>query len=125
MIKGLESVTLFSENPGKLYEFYKNKVGVEFNLEAEMGEGEAIYGYESKSGAGFYIVHHSKVHGKNKQPERCIINFEVHDIEKDFERVKKAGVKVVEKIHHVEDYGYIATFKDVDGNYFQLVKTRE
>lgn len=124
MIKGLESVTLFSGNPGKLYEFYKEKVGVKFNLEAEMGEGEDLYGSESKTGSGFYIVHHSKVSGKNKQPERSMINFEVDDIEKDFERVKKAGVKVVAKIHHVEDYGYIATFEDIDGNYFQLVKTR-
>lgn len=125
MIKRLESVILFSENPTKLYEFYKDKVGVKFTLEAEVGEGEDLYGLESKAGSGFYIMHHTKVKGKNAAPERCFVNFEVDDIEKDAKKLKDAGVKVVQDIYHMENYGYIATFEDPDGNYFQLVKTSD
>lgn len=125
MVKRVESVTLFSENPTALYNFYKDTVGIKFTIEAELGEGEDLFGFEPKVGSGFYIVHHSDLKGKTKEPKRVIINFEVGDIEKEFKRLKKAGVKVIAQIYHVQDYGYIATFEDPDGNYFQLVKVRE
>jgi len=32
--------------------------------------------------------------------------------------------ELVADIYHIQDYGYIATFEDPDGNYFQLVKTK-
>lgn len=124
MIKGVEAVTLFSANPQKLADFYKEKVGVKFTIEAELGEGEDLFGFDAKGFAGFYIVHHSKVKGTNKQPERCIINFEVDDMETEVKRLMKANVKLIQKTYHVENYGFIATFEDLDGNYFQLVKTR-
>lgn len=125
IIKGIESITLFSENPSELYRFYKDTVGVKFNIEAELGEGEDLYGYEAEGKTGLYIVHHSEISGKAKEPKRAIINFEVEDIEAEFERLKKEGVKVVQEVYHVEDYGYIATLEDPDGNYFQIVKVRE
>lgn len=125
IIKGLESVTLFSENPTVLYNFYKDTVGIKFTIEAELGEGNDLFGFEPEKGSGFYIVHHSELKGKTKEPKRVIINFEVDNIEKEFKRLKKAGVKVIAKIYHVQDYGYICTFEDPDGNYFQLVKVRE
>ena len=58
-------------------------------------------------------------------PGRYILNFEVDNIEEEVKRVKNAKAKLVKDIYHVEDYGYIATFEDPDGNYFQLVKTRD
>ena len=54
-----------------------------------------------------------------------MINLEVDDIEKEVERLKKAKVKLIQDIYHIEDYGKIATFEDIDGNYFQLVQVRE
>lgn len=125
MIKGLDSVVLFSENPKELYEFYKEKVGLNFSVEAEIGEGEDLYGYEPKGSTGFYIVHHSEVHGKTKEPMRAMVNFEVDDLEAETKNLKEKGVKVITEPYHMEDYGFIATFEDPDGNYFQLVKVRE
>jgi predicted enzyme related to lactoylglutathione lyase len=124
MIRRVDSINLFSENPTELYKFYKDTVGVEFTLEAEIGEGEDMYGYEPKEGSGFYIVHHKSVKGKNQEPERYMLNFEVDDIEKEVSRLDEAKVKKIQDIYHVEDYGFIATFQDPDGNYFQLVKVR-
>lgn len=124
MIKGVESVTLFSENPAKLYNFYKDTVGIKFTIEAELGEGDNLFGFESKKGSGFYIINHSDLKGKAKEPKRMVINFEVDDIKKEFNKLKKAGVKVIAQIYHMQDYGYICTFEDPDGNYFQLVKVR-
>ena len=125
MIKGLESITIFSENAKKLAEFYKNKVGLKVTTEAEIGEGgEGLYGFEWKGTSGFYIVDHSKVKGRNNEPERFIFNLEVDKIEAEVARLEKNGVKKVQDIYHMEGYGWIATFEDADGNYFQLVQIR-
>lgn len=124
MIKGIEGILLGSQNAKKLADFYKNKVGLKVTMEAEMGENnEALFIFGMK-GCGLYIIDHSKVSGKNKNPDRFIFNLEVDDIEKEVARLDKAGVKKNQDIYHVEDYGKIATFEDVDGNYFQLVQVQ-
>lgn len=125
MIRGFESITLFSENAKKLADFYKKKVGLKATVEAEVGDkGESLYGFEWKGTSGFYIMDHSKIKGPNKQPERLIFNLEVDNIEKEVGRLKKNGVKKVQDIYHMQGYGWIATFADPDGNYFQFVQVR-
>ncbi|MEK7182645.1 MAG: VOC family protein [Patescibacteria group bacterium] len=128
MVQGLESVTLFSENATRLAQFYREKVGLEVELVGEMGEGggnDKVYEVKLGGGSGLYIVDHSEVKGKNKEPQRIIINLEVREIEPEFERLKKEGVKVVQEVYHLQEYGLIATFEDSDGNYFQLVQVKE
>lgn len=125
MVKGLESVGLFSENARKLAEFYRDKLGLKITMEAEIGEkGEELFELEMKSGSGLYITDHSGVKGKNPQPERIMINLEVDDIEAEVKKVEGAGVKKIQDAYHVEGYGYIATFEDIDGNYFQFVQVK-
>ncbi|MCR4305569.1 MAG: VOC family protein [Candidatus Daviesbacteria bacterium] len=124
MIKGLESILLFSEDARKLADFYKDKVGLKMTMEAEVGESEDFFGFEFEGGPGLYIMHHSKVKGSSKEPERIMFNLEVSDIEEDVKRLDDAGVKKIQDTYHMESYGYIATFEDIDGNYFQLVQIR-
>ena len=126
MIKGLEAILIGSENATKLAKFYREVVGLTQTMSFDLGEkGESGYEFDMKGSANIYILDHSKVKGKSKQPERIMINLEVDDIEKEVERLKKAKVKLVQDIYHIEDYGQIATFEDIDGNYFQLVQVRE
>lgn len=126
MIKGIESIILFSEDAKTLADFYKNKVGLNMTIEAEVGEEDAgLYGFEFGEGkTGLYIMDHSKVKGKHKEPERIIFNLEVDNIEEDVKKLDEKGVKKIQDIYHMQDYGYIATFEDVDGNYFQLVQVK-
>ena len=125
MIKGIESVTLFSENAKKLADFYSKKVGLKITTEAEMGDkGEELYGFEFGKSGGFYVVDHSKVKGKNRNPERMIINFEVDDIKKEVKKLDLQKVKKIQETYHIENYGWITTYEDSDGNYFQLVQVR-
>src|SRR3990172_1847267 len=125
MIKALESLNLFSESAKKLANFYKEKVGLEIGLEAEMGEkGEELYELKLGKGPSIYVIDHSKVKGKNKNPHRIIFNLEVDNIKKETARLKKEKVKQTQDIYHVEGYGWISTFEDIDGNYFQLVQVR-
>ncbi len=124
MIRGLEAVILSSENATALAEFYEKKVGLKVGEEMEIGDkGEKGYEFEL-SGGNLYILDHSDVKGKSKEPPRVMFNLEVDNIETEFERLKKEGVKVVAEVYHVEGYGLIATFEDIDGNYFQFVQVR-
>lgn len=124
MIRGIESVLLFSENAAELAGFYKEKVGLKLTNEFLMEEKDEVYEFKMPQGSPLFIGDHSKVKGKNKLPDRMLFNLEVDDIEKEAKRLKKNKVKLVQDVYHIENYGYIATFMDVDGNFFQLVQTR-
>jgi predicted enzyme related to lactoylglutathione lyase len=124
MVKNFESVILGSENATKLARFYKEKVGLKQTWDAVMGENSNVFGF-TLGGIDLVIMDHSDVKGKSKDPARVMFNLEVDNIEKEFDKLKKAGVKVVSEIYHIEDYGHVSTFEDLDGNYFQLVKTKE
>lgn len=125
MIRTIESILLFSEKAKKLAKFYREVVGLKQSYEAEFGENnEELFGFKIGKGPELVVMDHSKVKGKNKNPERIIFNLEVDDIKKEAGRLTRAKVKKMQDIYHVEGYGYIATFADVDGNYFQLVQVR-
>ena len=127
IIRGIESITLFSQNATKLADFYKKILGLKQTMEAEMGEGKKaanLYGFEMKTGSPLYVVDHSDIKGKAKQPKRIVFNLEVDKIDPEVARLKRKKVKVIEPKYHVQGYGYIATFADIDGNYFQLVQVR-
>ena len=124
MIIGIESILLFSEEAKKLVDFYKEEVGLKVTNEFMMGEKDEVYEFKMKQGTPLYIIDHSKVKGMNKQPERFMFNLEVDDVEKETKKLKKNKVKLIRDIYHVEGYGYISTFADPDGNYFQLVQVK-
>jgi len=125
MIRGIEGILVGSQNAQKLADFYAKTVGLKLTNEYEMGDkGEKGFEFSIKGNTGLYIMDHSEVKGKNKNPERIILNFEVNDIEKEVARLKKAKVKIQQDIYHIEGYGLIATFVDPDGNFFQFVQVR-
>jgi len=112
------SILLFSENPKILVDFYKKVLKKDVDWSG--GEFSGM-----QAGNGHLVIGpHDKVHGKSQNPERMIINFEVGNIKEDVKRLQKAGIKKIQDIYHVEEYGYIATFEDIDGNYFQLAQTK-
>lgn len=124
MIKGIESILIGSQNAKKLADFYKKKVGLKMTFEGEMGDKrDNLIGFDMK-GISLYIIDHSKVKGKNQGADRIIFNIEVSGIEKEVKRLDLAGVKKIQDTYHVQDYGYIATFEDLDGNYFQFVQVK-
>ena len=112
------SILLGTKDPEKLAKFYE-KV---FGKPADSTEG-GWYGWRFGANVYLTIGEHSKVKDKAKDPHRIIINFETEDVEKEFERIKDLGAKVVAKPYKMEGYEgmRIATFADPDGNYFQLM----
>lgn len=124
MIRGLESVLIGTENAKKLAAFYRNTVGLKQGTIMENPDTKEE-GYTLMAGkVGLYVMDHSKIKGKSKEPARVMFNLEVDDIEKEVKRLKKAKIKVIADTYHVPGYGLIATFQDPDGNYFQFVQVR-
>ena len=62
---------------------------------------------------------HSEVKGKAKEPQRVIFNLETDEVKQEFERIRALGAEVIREPYEM-DGGWIATFADTDGNYFQL-----
>lgn len=124
MVKNFESIIISSGNATKLAKFYKDKVGLKQTWDAVMGKDQNVYGFTIGK-MDLVIMDHSKIKGKSKHGARVMFNLEVDNLNRDFAKLKKAGVKVIAPIYHIEEWGHVATFEDLDGNYFQLVKTKE
>ena len=113
----LNSLLVFSEDPKNLSEFYKKVLEKKPDMEFE-----GYYGYSA--GSTFITFGpHDKIKGESKQPERIMINFETKDVKGEFERIKGLGATVIKEPYQMGegDSGWIATFADPDGNYFQLM----
>ena len=107
------SVMLGTTNPKRLSEFYREVL----DKEADWTDGDWS-GWQIGN-THLTIGEHSEVKGKAKEPQRLILNFETEEIKKEFERIKKLGVKVIKEPYDMGGME-IATFADPDGNYFQL-----
>jgi predicted enzyme related to lactoylglutathione lyase len=109
------SVLIGSEDPERLVAYYSKLFG-----EPTFSDG----GYSGWGiGSGWITIGpHSEVKGRSAQPGRIILNFETADVKGDFEKFKAAGATVVAEPYSFEEQpGFIATFEDPDGNYFQLM----
>src|SRR3989344_8228869 len=125
MIRGIEGILLSTSyaNFAQMAKFYKEVVGLKVGTEGEYAEKDQFIDFKIGKDS-LYLTTHSKIKDKNKEPARSMINIEVDDIKKEVARLKRNKAKLIQPIYHLEQYGYIATFVDPDGNYFQLVQVR-
>ncbi len=110
----LNSIMIGSTQPGVLGEFYEKVLG----RPADWTDGE-WRGWKMCDGQ-FVIGRHSEVTAAAKEPQRVVFNFDVDDVEDEFERIKALGAPVIKEPYKMGEQ-FIATFSDPDGNYFQLI----
>jgi predicted enzyme related to lactoylglutathione lyase len=110
----LGSVMIGSPQPKVLAEFYERVFG-----KAPDWADAGWYGWQT-GGTTLTIGEHSEVNSRAKEPQRVILNFETEKVKEEFERIRDLGVEVIKGAYEMEG-GWIATFADPDGNYFQLV----
>lgn len=110
----LNSIMLGTLKPKELAEFYEKVL----DKKPDWEDG-GWYGWQFGS-FSLTIGEHSEVKGKAKEPQRIILNLETKEVKQEFARIKKAGAKVIAEPYEMGG-GWIATFADLDGNYFQLV----
>ncbi len=116
----LNSVMIGTKQLKELASFYEKVLG----KPADMMENEAgFYGWQIGS-MYFSLLDHSEMKGKTKDPGRVMLNFETTDVKGEFARIKKIGGTVIREPYEMGG-GWIATFADPDGNYFQLITPME
>jgi predicted enzyme related to lactoylglutathione lyase len=113
-VLNFNSVLVGSTQPKELAAFYE-KV---FEKAPDFIDGD-YSGWQV--GSSFLTVgSHSELAGRAKEPQRILLNFETSNVKDEFERIKALGATVAKEPYEIGG-GWIATFADPDGNYFQLM----
>lgn len=113
-ISGIASVSIGTSDLGRMAAFYRDTLGLKVrssrpqNVHFEFGELRIIIGA------------HSEVHGLTREPSRIMVNFIVPDIHEAHRSLVTAGVEFIREPSREGWGGWIATFRDPDGNLLQL-----
>jgi predicted enzyme related to lactoylglutathione lyase len=104
-----------SENPQRLFEFYRDVVGLP--PQEGMGEWALVAG-----GATIGFASHHDTCGMAAQPSRFLLDFHVADVAAEQRRMEERGARFIRTQGREEWGGVISTFVDPDGNYGQVVQ---
>ena len=116
MIEGVIGVILWTDNLDGMVEFYRDTLGlaphsVRPNFVAfKWGEMRLSIGT------------HDKVSGKTLEPFRIMVNLGVEDIQKVHGTLVRRGVKFDRDPEQEHWGGWVASFRDPDGNILQLLE---
>lgn len=127
-------ILIWSENPDKLKDFYKDVLELELNEKVDIPEKNGIaadYGYEfilTEKGDKVWIGRHLEVKGQSKEPVRIMHNLVTDDVQKWYEKVRDAGCKILCEPTKTPFYSdelpwYVSTFQDPEGNAWQFMGT--
>lgn len=103
-----------SEDPQRLYAFYRDVVG----LPVQEGMGEQAL---NVAGMTLGFDGHSELKGSAKEPARILFDMFVDDIAAEEARIAGHGVKFIRSQGKEHWGGVISTFADPDGNLVQLM----
>jgi predicted enzyme related to lactoylglutathione lyase len=120
MIKGVNSILIWTEDLKKLAPFYRDTLGLKAT---DMGDEFAVFEIGGVQQLALGV--HSEVKGKSKEPNRVMINLDVDDVNSEYERLKVKGVEFVRppSPEPADQALIIATLQDPDGNTLQLFQS--
>ncbi len=118
MIKQVNAVLIDSPQGPRLFEFYKNQLGIPLKEERH---GSELHWGCFLEGLHFAIHHKPELQIRDKP---ISISFQVSNVDEMFELLKKSGVAIE---HEPVDrpYGRLAGIRDPDGNIVYLHKYSE
>ena len=120
MIKGVNSILVWTEDLKNLVPFYRDTLGLKAT---DIGDEFALF--EIGGAQQLALGVHSEVKGKSKEPNRVMVNLDVDDIQAEYERLKSKGVQFIRPPTRepADESMIIATLQDPDGNTLQLFQT--
>ncbi len=116
MIDGVVGVTIWTDGLERLRRFYRDTLGLP--VHSDHGDFVAFRFGEMRLNLGL----HEGVRGPTKEPYRIMINLGVDDIHGEHRRLLDAGVEFIRPPEREGWGGWVATFKDPDGNTIQLLQ---
>lgn len=111
-------VTIGSEDPDRLRDFYADVVGLSPMFEMTPG----AFGLPGSEMPVLIVEPHDQVHGRSPEPQRVLLNFLVEDMASEVARIESQGVGFERAPYEEASVGLFATFSDPDGNLCQLVQ---
>ncbi|MEO6508982.1 MAG: VOC family protein [Patescibacteria group bacterium] len=114
----LNSIMIGTMQPKVMSEFYE-KI---FGKKPDMVDGN--WSGWQMGNVFFSVGEHSEMKGNAKEPGRIMFNLETTEVKEEFERMTKAGAQAEKEPYDMGGM-WIATLKDPDGNYFQLMSPWE
>lgn len=116
MIEGVAGVIIWTESMERLLPFYRDTLGLApHSVHADF---VAFSFGEVRLSIGL----HSQVVGRNKEPQRIMINLGTKHIWEVYRSLTKKGVEFVRPPELEHWGGWVATFRDPDGNLLQLLQ---
>ncbi len=116
MIGHMNGVIIWTEDLSPLREFYCGKLGL-------VPHSDRPYFVSFKwGGLRFAIGTHDHVRGSARDPHRIMVNFEVDRIHEVCEELRHKGVEFIRNPEQEHWGGWVASFKDPDGNIVQLLE---
>ena len=116
MITGVVGVILWTSNLETMRRFYRDNLRLP--LHSDHGDFVAFRFGEMRLNLGL----HDAVQGPANDPYRIMINLGVEDIHAEHRRLASKGVEFLRPPEQESWGGWVATFKDPDGNLLQLLQ---
>ena len=116
MIEGVVGVTLWTDNLGRLVEFYRDTLGLK--LHRHHGDFANFVFGDVRLNLGL----HDGVHGPSRDPFRIMVHLGVTDIHREHQRLSERGVQFIREPEKESWGGWVATLLDPDGNVLQLLQ---
>ena len=104
-----------TNQPDALAQFYGDVLGLERMPQFR----DPVY---AAAGGYIRILDHSEVSGPTQEPARMQINLFVDDVAAEFARIAEHGAPVLRAPSRERWGGLVATLRDPDGNYVQLLE---
>ena len=124
MITGVVGVTFWTGDLEKMFRFYNDVLQLPLHsrhpdfITFELGRG----GPKGDVAMRFNIGLHDRVSGASKDPYRFMPHLGVDDIHGVAARLSEAGVEFIRQPEQESWGGWVATFRDPDGNTLQLLQ---
>ena len=112
----LAGIIIWTSNLIKMTEFYINVLNIKPSNKLD---NHVSFHFGKLK---FIIGTHEKINGKSKDKYRMMINFEVDNIYKSFDRLKLFDVKIIKEPYKEHWCGFICTFQDYDENIVQFIQ---
>ena len=116
MINGVVGVNIWTGDLERLRRFYRDTL--KLPLHSDHGDFVAFRFGDMRLNLGL----HDGVKGQTREPYRIMVNLGVEDINAEHLRLREEGVEFIRPPEREGWGGWVATFKDPDGNLLQLLE---
>ena len=121
MITGVVGVTFWTDDLDKMFTFYNDVLQLPLHSRHPDFIAFSLVGTGGDE-VRFNIGLHDRVSGNSKDPFRFMPHLGVSDIHAVASRLADAGVEFIRQPEQESWGGWVATFRDPDGNVLQLLQ---